>query len=720
MRTTRSSRPNSWSIVPTQKVLQARDHNQRHIVFLRAAPNAAASFEISVLVDRILDARRPAGQAPQGGYANKAHRDLAGECQVIAEQVCASLRSQDREAEVRIALAAAGIPAAALGSASDLLFLLTLRLAVQTDSQTPLTSTPWSRSSIVNRPDSTLTQELDVRSDNACAQAEEADARGYDTWVNTINNIVDPYKLSMAKILLVAVVDAFNEEADNVATLPSDLQVRAKFQELLHRGYGGHSDIDWFCRFRRFQPEDPGDDRLAAPNGKYVRCDFVRCDITRGNKETSVIVSLRAYEEDGGQEGDFDDAVDGFIDDTLDLVRAWSASGDDQSLGSAVEAINQVKLAPKPRLGGRISKPPLCPPAEWAIRRTLLSNISCARLTYADVSTLNRDEAVSVLFKRCVMLIDGLHVVRSEYTNAVIKKFDPTPMNVRQYQSYLQEHQDGHSNVSLDHEFQCTIRTVHYDDDSNEYSPAFFVHADILDAMDQPDDHEAVLTGSEANFREAISKLLGTAETMGRQADDGINAADTALDPLDDPLTTAYIQQLFDNGLVSQQRLDDSFTSVRSAEDGNYAVSKKALHEAEKAILKTGKNSINLEHYGVAFILIAEGVPSLNLLGTESAFEIAAALRGMSHTTSIPSQYCPPSTWFTSLLLILMSRKAIEELYAHLICSKVHAVLGDKLGSSICYTEDIPPINFIIYMASCPSQRFIPSSSAVTRDEDST
>ncbi|GAA5958329.1 hypothetical protein JCM10213_001462 [Rhodosporidiobolus nylandii] len=797
-RTTRSSRATQWTIVPSVSALKARNHNQRHINFLCTSPsNPPLTFSLSVRVDPILDERRPAGQAAQGGYAEKAHRVLQGEYQDIAETVAASLKKEDGEAQVRQKLFEAGIPIPLLGASSHALALPALSLATQRDTPNGPsyktlrlswrggvnTQDDFGESSI-NVLDSVICHELHERFDLACAQAEESDARNYDTWVSTIEKISDPYQLAQAKVLLVTVVEAFSDCAESMASTPTDLQVRSRFQQLLTGGWDGHPSADWFCRFRKIEPEDPANASLAPPHGRYLRCDLTRCDRSRGNQETSIIVSLRAYEEDGGDEGDYDEAVEEFIDAVLDMVIDWSAEQDPRSFEDAVDLINGIKPAPKPRLGGSVPNPTLRSPAEWAIRRTLFNSCGASRSTLADINSLDREEAVSIVFQRCVKLEKGKHVVRSDYTPAIIAEFDTTPMSAAEYNQYLKEYHGGRSNVSLDHEHQVTVRAVKKEDGSVEYVTAFssghnfrlcsvaenylkhryppvifgllllffafeeahpnwqhspdapqhavvlaflaaaikilyrtwevpcprferlrmaiFIlfagrreqeHAAamwgvqfstkttaILDAMGNPENIDDVLHQSEENFRAALAKILAMScawASVDVGDSEKTEEASDGPDPLDDPLTMACIERLKDEGLVSSKRVKQALTAVRSAGAEDYPRPAGQAEKDEKAVLEAGKQVVeDMAHYGVGFVLTQDGIPSLNLLGTETVNEICASLHGMKHYTAIP----------------------IPELYMHLVCSKIHQVVGDKLGKEYKFTEEVQPIQFIVYL----------------------
>ncbi|GAA5935752.1 uncharacterized protein JCM15063_001794 [Sporobolomyces koalae] len=96
--------------------------------------------------------------------------------------------------------------------------------------------------------------------------------------------------------------------------------------------------------------------------------------------------------------------------------------------------------------------------AEWAVRLALRTACPGSRSTVRDVADLDLEIVPKDLLKRCSTVEGDMIVIRSEYTGQVIASLPSEKVPRSEYYEYLVEHLSGTSNLSVDHEYQVSVR----------------------------------------------------------------------------------------------------------------------------------------------------------------------------------------------------------------------------------------------------------------------
>ncbi|GJN91465.1 hypothetical protein Rhopal_004488-T1 [Rhodotorula paludigena] len=509
-RSTRGFRP-EWSITVTDVVRTGRKIDY-YVKFECIPPTPAQSTSSTVLpksfdilvdiTEQIEQQRVDQDRTAIGPVYADIHRQFIKRYQATANQIASPssaddddddgprLKLESTEDDVRDALWAHGVPVDRVGFVHFPFVIPRANFIDRIDTRDrPYTVAQvyWEKMTVddfgetaVDVSASTLQPDIQAKFDSALEHA--AGAKSLGSWLKAVEEAHAAehfYYEQMLKILFVTAVEAFQLCSANAVQAPAVLAVRARFQGLLNGGYNGLFKVNWILRARIVEPDNPADNGLAPPKGQYVRLDVARTDRERGNRETSFFFARNSWNANGGVEDeDYAEDANAFIDRAVDFVYGLAAVGDERTLPECVEHLKQLRDFEKVRRGGvGVGETPHAPrsPAEWAIRRTLFSNTLASRSSAADAASYSRDEACEMLFKRVVSSEQNgaVHVIRSEYSGTVIATMAARPMTSSQYKRYLDEFHNGHSNISLDHEHQVTLRKLTEKTGDVSFVPAY-------------------------------------------------------------------------------------------------------------------------------------------------------------------------------------------------------------------------------------------------------
>ncbi|BGP28628.1 hypothetical protein JCM10296v2_000364 [Rhodotorula toruloides] len=799
-RRTRRSGPPKWenTLSPIEKTRRVRIYQ---IDFLCIPPSSApststarpASFTIRVDVNNEISQRLAAsGRTNIGPVVAHLFREVQKDFREAAEKVAGALTPGATESDIRQHLAQQGIPVAQVGVAGAQAPPMQLPLPKFTD-RVVQSNHPWQYTALrvywekttvddfgegaINVSESTLYEQLDEKYAAALERAQ--DAQNVENWQSMLiqlQEVDEPYFANMLKILFVTIVEAYEAAAaQSVGAVPPVLSTRSRFQELLRDGYAGQhggesSDtsrhsfadesplraVDWFCCYRVIEPQDVKNRDLAVPDGAYVRLDLVRCSHKDGNSETSIIYSRNSYLATGELEDNYEESAMEFVDATVLL----SANRDERSFEDAVSEIEGIRSFDKVRRGGveaGQTRHPKRTPVEWALRRTLFGSTAAGRSSFYDASSFDRNAEVAKILARIVTTEGDRHIVRFDFTGAVIANMSSEQMTAVEYDAYLAKHHNGRSNISLDHEHQVTLRVVLGLDGTKRFIPAFSTPSNFKvcsvrenwvkhrypptifallllfygfqhrhpDWQRSPDQrlHAVVISyisaaivilyrtwqvpcpwferlvlpphimyaarieqelAAEASgvdfhkpatsIREAMdwptdAELEASLAASGRLGVEQHRSEDAVIDPLDDPLTIAFIRRAAHEGYVSAQQLRDALTTVRPEEREKVTVDEKKCDEMRRV----GRAFVEeIKTYGLNFKLNDEGIPSLNLAGNDTSADIYRALRAAHRA-------------FTGEKA--SARYGVPELYIHSLSCQIYAVLGDEVRDLIVKGE---------------------------------